>query len=35
MPECQKLPEESFSRLEAEIYADAPTKELHSAGRSR
>ncbi|TRM63107.1 hypothetical protein BD626DRAFT_402886 [Schizophyllum amplum] len=30
VPECQKLPEGSLSRLEAEIYADAPTKDIHT-----
>ncbi|KAL1720186.1 hypothetical protein EV715DRAFT_250515 [Schizophyllum commune] len=30
VPECQKLPEGSLPRLEAEIYADAPTKDIHT-----
>ncbi|KAL1741990.1 hypothetical protein HDZ31DRAFT_84446 [Schizophyllum fasciatum] len=30
VPECQKLPEGSLPKLEAEIYADAPTKDIHT-----
>ncbi|PFH50095.1 hypothetical protein AMATHDRAFT_4257 [Amanita thiersii Skay4041] len=30
VPECQKLGEEDLVRLDAEIYADAPTKDIHT-----
>ncbi|KAF8882850.1 hypothetical protein BD779DRAFT_1612401 [Infundibulicybe gibba] len=30
VPECQKLEEDDLIHLDAEIYADAPTKDIHS-----
>ncbi|KAF8636096.1 hypothetical protein AX17_003801 [Amanita inopinata Kibby_2008] len=30
VPECQKLAEEDIVRLDAEIYADAPIKDIHT-----